>query len=116
MRFERAFGYIFAPLGSGAALAAYHIGSTAPPDLLVLGVVGATFGVAFAFTRNLLVVFPFAWWVASTMGTVAAGYTLDWTMVFVFGVIVAIQLGLIVAAARRRRPPHVRTSRSAGSS
>ena len=91
LRFERAFGIIPGILAAGLCLGSYHIG-TCPWEMVIsLGMVGLFLGGVFRLTKNLLTMWPLTWTVASTMGTVAGGFTFGWTTVWVYTVILLAQ-------------------------
>jgi hypothetical protein len=64
-------------------------------------VVGIACGTLFRLTRNLLVLWPLAWGAASSLGTAQGGFFFDWTVIPIYLVLLAIQLGSIAYAGRR---------------
>ena len=111
LRFERAFGYILAPIFAGAAFAAYHIGSFPIDMVLMLFAFGVFYGVVFGFVRNILVLFPMTWAVGSSIGTIEGGYSFDWFTVIVYTVVLLLQAMLLFGIWRYGRKGRV----SAGS-
>lgn len=103
LRFERAFGVIPGILAAGLCLGSYHIGTYPLGMVIVLGMVGLIFGVVFRLTRNLLILWPLAWTVASTMGTVSGGFTFGWKTVGIYTAILLTQGTGIWWIARTRR-------------
>ena len=106
IRFERAFGYLIAPILAGACFAAYHIGSVPQETLITLFVFGVIYGVIFALVENLLVLIPATWAVSSSIGTIQSGFSFDWTTVVIYSVVLAIQIAILVGiylAARNRQ-------------
>lgn len=97
LRLENAFGWVLAPFLTAFCFAAYHAGS-APLEMLgALLAWGAIVGVLFAFTRNLFVVFPLAWGVASAIGT-ASEASGAWPAVVLAVALLAGQLILLKTA------------------
>ena len=103
LRFERAFGVIPGILAAGFCLGSYHIGTYPPGMVLMLGIAGLIYGVVFRLTRNLLILWPLTWAVASTTGTVSGGYTFGWQTVWVYAVILLAQGAAIWWISRTRR-------------
>jgi membrane protease YdiL (CAAX protease family) len=97
IRFERAFGIVPSILLTGLSFAAYHIGANYPPvALAMLLAVGLLFAMAFRITTNLLVVWPLASGLGSSLGTLIGGLQFTWEHVTVWSVILGIQLIVIV--------------------
>jgi len=105
MRFERAFGYLFAPVLAGASFALYHLGTFPPADILVLFVSGIVYGGLFAITRNLLVLLPMTWAVGSTIGTLSGGFSFDWLTVAIYLGVLGAQIGLIYSVKKYAHRP-----------
>jgi len=95
LRFERAFGIIPGILMAGLGFMAYHIGSFPTDALVVLCLSGVFYGAIFAYVKNLLVLIPITWSVASTMGTIQGGYIFDWVTVGIYAVILVLQIAII---------------------
>jgi protein-S-isoprenylcysteine O-methyltransferase Ste14 len=105
LRFERAFGIIPGILAVGLCLGSYHIGTYPFEMVVMLGMVGLLYGVVFRLTRNLLILWPVTWTVASTMGTVSGGFTFGWMTVWVYTVILLAQ-GIGIWWIARTRQNH----------
>jgi len=91
LRFERAYGVIPGVFMAGLGFMAYHIGSFPPDALAMLCLTGIFYGAIFAYVKNLLVLIPMTWAVASTMGTLQGGYSFDWFTVAIYAAILMIQ-------------------------
>jgi len=105
IRFERAFGIIPGILAAGLCLGSYHIGTYPFEMVVTLGMVGLIYGVIFRLTRNLLILWPVTWTVASTMGTVSGGFTFGWMTVWVYTAILLAQ-GIGIWWIARTRQNH----------
>jgi protein-S-isoprenylcysteine O-methyltransferase Ste14 len=112
LRFERAFGVIPGILAAGLCLGSYHIGTYPWEMVIVLGMIGIFFGVVFRLTRNLLILWPLTWTVASTMGTVLGGFTFGWNPVWIYTIILLMQgtgiLWISRSQQNRNEPKHAR--------
>jgi hypothetical protein len=95
LRFDRAFGIVPGVLLTGLSFAAYHIGTYPPSGLIVLLVSGLIYAAIFRLTSNLLIVWPLAWCVASSLGTLMGGMQFTWNQAASWSVILLIQLGFI---------------------
>lgn len=102
LRFDRAFGIVPGVLLASVCFAAYHIGSYPPTMLMVLMVIGLVYGIIFRLTSNLLIIWPFAWAVASSIGTLLGGMQFTWRQVVIWSVILLIQFGFIGYAFLRQ--------------
>jgi len=102
LRFDRAFGIVPGVLLASLSFAAYHIGTYPPPMLVVLVIIGLIYGSIFRLTSNLLILWPFVWAVASSIGTLMGGMQFTWNQVAVWSVILLIQLGFIGYMWRRQ--------------
>ena len=102
LRFDRAFGIVPGVLLAGLSFTAYHIGTYPSAMLLVLLIIGLIYAVIFRLTSNLLIVWPFIWSVASSIGTVMGGMLFTWKQVAIWSVILLIQLGFIGYTWRRQ--------------
>jgi hypothetical protein len=103
LRFDRAFGIVPGVLLAGLSFAAYHIGTYPPAMLIVLLIIGLVYASISRLTSNLLIVWPFVWSVASSIGTLMSGMQFTWKQVAIWSVILVIQLGLIGYTWRRQR-------------
>ena len=95
LRFEKAFGYILAPILSALCFCFYHVGSFDPAEILPLFFVGLVFGVAFGITRNIFLLTPIAWSVSSGMGSMMGGFIGGWDDVLIYSVVVAVQIFIL---------------------
>jgi hypothetical protein len=95
LRFDRAFGIVPGVLLAGLSFAAYHIGTYPPVMLIVLLVTGLIYAAIFRLTCNLLIVWPFVWSIASSIGTLMGGMQFTWKQVAIWLVILLVQLGFI---------------------
>ena len=95
LRFDRAFGIVPGVILAGLSFAAYHIGTYPPGMLIVLLITGLIYAAIFRLTSNLLIVWPFVWSVASSIGTLMGGMQFTWNQVAIWSVILLIQLGFI---------------------
>jgi hypothetical protein len=102
LRFERAFGILPGILLAGLGFAGYHIGTYPYQFVLNLIVVGVAYGALFRLMRNLLVLWPLACGIGGALGTAQGGYFFGWTVVPIYVVVLAIQLGFIGYMGRRR--------------
>ncbi len=107
LRFEDAFGWLPAPLIASACFAAYHLGSLPADALGPLAAWGAVVGVLFAFTRNLFVVFPLAWGVATAIGA-PAGSSGGWTQVALAAGLILVQVAVLRALVPSHESPDKR--------
>ena len=95
LRFDRAFGIVPGVLLAGLSFTAYHICSFPPTMLIVLLIIGLIYAAIFRLTSNLLIIWPFTWSVASSIGTLMGGIHFTWKQVAIWSVILLIQLGFI---------------------
>lgn len=102
LRFDRAFGIVPGVLLAGLSFTAYHIGTYPPAMLIALLIPGLIYAAIFRLTSNLLIVWPFAWSVASSLGTLMGGMQFTWRQVAIWSVILLIQLGFIGYTWRRQ--------------
>jgi membrane protease YdiL (CAAX protease family) len=92
LRFDRAFGILPGIVLTGLCFTAYHIGTFPPASLVVLLISGLIYAAIFRLTRNLLSMWPLAWCVASSLGTLMGPYHFTWQQVAIWSVILVIQL------------------------
>ena len=95
LRFERAFGILAGVLMAAIGFATYHIGSFPVDGLIALFFAGVFYGIVFAIVRNLLVLIPMTWAVASTMGTIQGGFSFDWFTVGIYLGVLFCQLVIL---------------------
>lgn len=96
LRFEKAFGYVFAPILAAICFCFYHIGSVPLTEVGNLFVAGIFFSIIFSFTRNIFTLFPIAWSTSSGVGTLMAGVVGGWAEVLIYLVVLLIQIGIIL--------------------
>ncbi|NBC21685.1 MAG: hypothetical protein GVY06_11685 [Alphaproteobacteria bacterium] len=97
LRFEKAFGYILAPILAGLAFAAYHLGSFPIDMVFMLFGFGIFYGIIFGLVRNLLVLIPITWAFGSSIGTIQGGFSFDWFTVGIYACVLLAQLGILYA-------------------
>ncbi|MGO1975492.1 MAG: hypothetical protein ACTH2Q_21240 [Propionibacteriaceae bacterium] len=105
LRWERAFGWLPAILLTGLGFTLQHVGSVPFEAALGFGAFAVAFSVVFAFVRNLAILWPLFYPVASGIGTLQAGFAMGWPDVVSGAVLLAVQvvvLVLLVASTRRR--------------
>lgn len=95
LRFERAFGTLPGILMAGFGLTIFHVGSTPSRFLLELFLSGIVFAALFRLTRNILMLWPVGWALASTVGTAQTGTTFTWMIVATYVVVVVLQLSFV---------------------
>jgi hypothetical protein len=100
--FDRAFGIIPGILFSAIAFGAYHLGTYPTSGILMLVVVGVIFGCIFRTTSNILILWPFAWTVSSSMGTAMGGMIFGWDSVGTSIVVLALSLAFIGYTAKTK--------------
>ncbi|MDO5737485.1 MAG: hypothetical protein Q4P15_13540 [Propionibacteriaceae bacterium] len=106
LRWERAFGWLPAILLTGIGFALQHVGSVPFEVALGFGVFAVLFGVVFAIVRNLAILWPLFYPVASGIGTLQAGFVMGWSEVVSGTVLLAVQVVVLVVVMRiaRHRP------------
>lgn len=102
LRFERAFGILAGILMAGVGFATYHIGSYPADGLIVLLLSGGVYAAIFAVVRNLFILIPITWSVASTMGTIEGGFSFDWVTVGIYFCILILQIFILAFFARAK--------------
>jgi hypothetical protein len=102
LRLERAFGYLAAIPLTAIAFAGYHVGSMDTAGLTGVFVAGLVFSAVFAWTRNLLVLFPLAWAVSSSIGTLMGGFAATWETVLIYVGVFLLQIILLRLLSRHR--------------
>ena len=101
LRWERAFGWLPAILLTGAGFTLQHLGSVPFEAALGFGAFAVVIGIVFAFVRNLAVLWPLFYPVASGIGTLQAGFVMGWFDVASGAVLLAVQ-GIVLAVVLRR--------------
>ena len=112
LRFEDAFGWLPAPLIAALCFAIYHVGSVPGDALGPLALWGGIVGVLFATTRNLFVVFPLAWGVASAIGS-ASEVSTGWSAVVLAAGVLALQVIALRVLLPSRESPNKRFQQKA---
>ncbi len=91
-RYERAFGMVPGIVLAGISFGLYHVGTYPLEGVLTLAAYGLFFGVIYRLLkRNLLVLWPLTWAVASSIGTLEE-FLFDWSVVFIWAVVLAISV------------------------
>lgn len=103
LRWERAFGWLPAILLVGAGFALQHVGSVPLPAALAFGAFALAFALVFALVRNLLVLWPLFYPVASGIGTLQSGFAMGWGEVMIGAMLLLVQLAIIALVWRARR-------------
>ncbi|GAA4523644.1 hypothetical protein GCM10023160_14050 [Brachybacterium paraconglomeratum] len=103
LRWERAFGWLPAIGLVGVGFALQHVGSVPVAAALSFGAFALVFAVVFALVRNLLILWPLFYPVASGIGTLQAGFAMGWDDVLVGAVALVVQLVILVLVWRSRR-------------
>lgn len=106
LRWERAFGWLPAILLTGAGFTLQHIGAVPIEAAVGFGLFAVGFGIVFAFVRNLAILWPLFYPVASGIGTLQAGFAMGWSNVVSGAVLVVVQAVVITAlvvSARRSK-------------
>lgn len=106
LRWERAFGWLPAILLTGAGFALQHIGSVPPEAAVGFGGFALAFAIVFAFVRNLAILWPLFYPIASGIGTLQAGFVMGWDDVVIGVALLAVQavvLGVSAAGWERNR-------------
>ena len=108
LRWERAFGWLPAIVLVGAGFALQHVGSVPLGAALGFGAFAIVFAIVFALVRNLLILWPLFYPVASGIGTLQAGFPMGWGEVAFGAVLLVAQVVILVAVHRgaRDRSPH----------
>lgn len=106
LRWERAFGWLPAILLVGIGFALQHVGSVPLPVALGFGAFAIAFGIVFALVRNLAILWPLFYPVASGIGTLQSGLVFGWVDVASGAVLLAAQVAILAIVLRgARRSP-----------
>lgn len=103
LRWERAFGWLPAIVLTGAGFTVQHLGSVPFEAALGFGMFAMAFGAVFVFVRNLAILWPLFYPVASGIGTLQAGFAMGWEGVVIGTVLLAVQLVVLVGVWRCSR-------------
>jgi membrane protease YdiL (CAAX protease family) len=110
-RLEEAFGSRIGIGGAAVLYGAYHVGyGMGAREMVFLTGLGVVYAVAFALTRNVLVLWPLLTPVGSFFANVEAGdIELPWASIAGFADVLAVMVVALVLAARRqhRQRQHV---------
>jgi hypothetical protein len=101
--FERAFGYLCAPVLTAIAFGAYHLGSVPLGTAAGFAAVGLVLAAIFALTNNLLSMWPWTWAISSGIGSIDAGLSFGRDAVVAGVVVLAVQVVLFVVFASMGR-------------
>ena len=106
LRWERVFGWLPAILLTGIGFAVQHIGSVPLDAALGFGGFAVVFAIVFALVRNLAILWPLFYPVASGIGTLQAGFAMGWDDVVSGAILLVVQVavlaGVLVLARRER--------------
>ncbi|WP_162799252.1 CPBP family intramembrane glutamic endopeptidase [Nocardioides sp. 616] len=102
LTFERAFGYLCAPVLTAVAFGAYHLGSAPLGTALGFAAAGLVLGALFAVTNNLLSMWPLTWAISSGIGSIDAGLSFGRDSVVAGFIVLTVQVVLL--AVIRPRP------------
>lgn len=95
LRFDRAFGIVPGVILAGLSFTAYHVGTYLPSGLIMLLLAGLLYGVVFRITANLLIIWPLAFCIGSSMGTLMGGMQFTWEQVSIWSAILLVQVCVI---------------------
>lgn len=100
IRWERAFGWLPAILLTGFGFALQHVGSVPLPVAVSFGLFALAFAIIFAFVKNLAILWPLFYPVASGIGTLQSGLAMGWDSVLSGALIFLVQLCILFFVAR----------------
>lgn len=100
LRWERAFGWLPALFLTSVGFALQHVGSVPLPVALSFGMFALVFSIVFAFVRNLAILWPLFYPVASGIGTLQSGLAMGWDDVLSGALIFVVQLCILFFVAR----------------
>lgn len=103
LRWERAFGWLPAILLTGIGFAVQHIGSVPFAAALSFGMFAVVFAIVFAIFRNLAVLWPLFYPVASGIGTLQAGFAMGWPDVVSGALLLVVQVLVLAVVWHRVR-------------
>lgn len=95
LRFDRAFGVVPGIILASLSFTAYHIGTYSAEDLIILLFAGLLYAIVFRITSNLLIIWPLAFSIGSSMGTLMGGMQFTWNQVSIWSIILLVQLSII---------------------
>lgn len=100
LRWERAFGWLPAILLTGAGFALQHVGAVPLEAALGFGGFAVIFAIVFATVRNLAILWPLFYPIASGIGTLQAGFAMGWPSVVSGAVLLVVQVLVVLAVLR----------------
>lgn len=100
LRWERAFGWLPAILLTGIGFTLQHVGSVPFEAALGFGAFAVVFGIVFAFVRNLAILWPLFYPIASGIGTLQAGFVMGWSDVVSGAVLLVVQVFVVAVVMR----------------
>lgn len=103
LRWERAFGWLPAIFLVGVGFALQHVGSVPLPVAISFGAFAVAFGIVFAIVRNLAILWPLFYPVASGIGTLQSKVIFDWVDVVSGAVLLVVQVALLAVVLRGAR-------------
>ncbi|MEF9874160.1 MAG: hypothetical protein RR778_10695 [Glutamicibacter sp.] len=103
LRWERAFGWLPAIALTGLGFMVQHLGSVPVAAAAGFGVFAILFAIAFAMMRNLAVLWPLFYPVASGIGTLQAGYSMGWGDAGISAIVLVLQLVIFWWIAKRAK-------------
>ncbi|MBC9225177.1 hypothetical protein GL325_02455 [Aeromicrobium sp. 636] len=116
LSFERAFGYLCAPVLTALAFGVYHLGSVPVGTALGFAAVGLVLGAVFALTNNLLSMWPLTWAISSGIGSIDAGLSFGRGEVVAGMTVLAAQLVMFAVVASSGRKTRARRAAPGASS
>ena len=102
LRWERAFGWLPAIVLTGLGFTLQHVGAVSFAAAVSFGVFAVIFAIAFTFVRNLAILWPLFYPVASGIGTLQAGLAMGWDSALAGLVLLAVQVVVLVLIGRGR--------------
>lgn len=103
LRWERAFGWLPAIVLTGLGFVLQHLGSVPLAAAAGFGIFAIMFASVFALVRNLAVLWPLFYPVASGIGTLQAGFAMGWADAAISAVLLLAQLAIFWRIARSAR-------------
>lgn len=94
LRWERAFGWLPAIVLTGLGFMIQHLGSVQLESAAGFGVFAIMFAIAFSLVRNLAVLWPLFYPVASGIGTLQAGFVMGWGDAGISAIVLVLQLAI----------------------
>ncbi|MGH3654896.1 hypothetical protein [Glutamicibacter sp.] len=103
LRWERAFGWLPAIALTGLGFMVQHLGSVPAAAAAGFGVFAIMFAIAFALVRNLAVLWPLFYPVASGIGTLQAGFAMGWSDAGISAIVLVLQLMIFWWLAKKAK-------------